>query len=370
MSTASLLRWIALVAGAELAVRGHLANHAWTCHAGAALFAIALAALAWPTRARRAGAIVAAAVLALAAIDAAIGAFAAPPRPPPASLRERAEPVTPESALPVSAAPAPGSTVILVFAGRDRDGQSPLSGSLLRAFLRERLDCEAPIEVVEAGTRGPLGDPPALGASLAQFHPALVLVLAANELLDDVIAESAALDFPAPEPIGPRGSPLGRALEGALAEWRRERAWRRTLGAEVALDPRASRVVARYRELVLAARRADAEVALLIPALAVAPDAPRDRIRAAELDAPHARRWLLASRAHARSLRTLAGSYGIPAIDTRPGLEGASSGAFAELGQLDTAGRERLAQTVADALAERLARTAPGCRTAEQRAPE
>lgn len=360
MSTASLLRWIALVAGAELAVRGHLANHAWTCHAGAALFAIALAALSWPTRARRSGAIAAAALLALAAIDAAIGAFAAPARPPPASLRERAEPVAPEPAVPASAAPAPGSFVILVFAGRDRDGQSTLPASLLRASLRE---CEPPIEVVEAGTRGPLGDPPALDAALAQFHPGLALVLAENELLDDVIAEAPALDFPAPEPIGPRGSPLGRALEGALAQWRRERAWQRALAAEVALDPRASRVVARYRELVLAARRADAEVALLIPALAVAPDAPRDRIRSAEIDAPRARAWLLASRAHARSLRALAGSYGIPAIDTRPGLEGAGSEAFAELGQLDAAGRARLAQTVADALVQRLARIAPGCGT-------
>ncbi len=354
MSTASLLRWIALVAGAELAVRGHLANHRWTCHAGAALFAIALA---WPTRARRPGAIAAAALLALVAIDAAIGAFTAPARPPTESLRERTAPAP--AAVPASAPPAPGSTVVLVFAGLDRDGQSPLSATLLRASLPR---CEPPVEVVEAGTREPLGDPAALEAALARGHPALVLVLAANQLLDDVIAESAALDFSAPEPIGPRGSPLGRALEGALADWRRERAWQRALHAEVALDPHASHVIARYRELVLAARRADAEVALLIPALAVAPDAPREQLRSAETLAPHARGWLLASRAHARSLRALAGSYGIPAIDTRPALEGTGHASFVELGRLSAAGRERFAQTVADALAERLALTA-GCAT-------
>ena len=347
MSTASLLRWIALVAGAELAVRGHFANHAST-HAGAALFAIALA---WPTRARRPGAIAAATLLALVAIDAAIGAFTAPARPPTESLRERPAP----AAVPASAPPAPGSTVVLVFAGLDRDGQSPLSAILLRASLPR---CEPPVEFVEAGTRESLGDPAALEAALARGRPALVLVLAANQLLDDVIAESAALDFPAPEPIGPRGSPLGRALEGALADWRRERAWQRALHAEVALDPRASRVIARYRELVLAARRADAEVALLIPALAVAPDAPREQLRSAETLAPHARGWLLASRAHARSLRALAGSYGIPAIDTRPALEGTGHASFVELGRLSAAGRERFAQTVADALAERLALTA------------
>ncbi len=180
-----------------------------------------------------------------------------------------------------------------------------------------------------------------------------MLVLAENELLDDVIAESPALDFPAPEAIGPRASPIGRAIETALAQWSTDRRWRLALRAERELDPRASRVVERYRELVLAARRAGAEVALLIPALAIAPDAPREELRSAELEAPHARGWLLASRAHARSLRALAGSYGIAAIDTRPALEGAGRAAFAELGRLSAAGRERLAQAVAAALAER-----------------
>jgi hypothetical protein len=187
-------------------------------------------------------------------------------------------------------------------------------------------------------------------------------VLAANELLDDVIAEVPSIDFPPLAAIGPRGSPLGRVLEGALAEWRRERAWQQTLRTEVALDPRASRVVARYRELVLAARRAGSDVVLLIPPLAIAPTSvDRDRMRSAEIDTPHARRWLLASRTHARSVRSLAGSYGIPVIDTRPGLEGAGGDAFAELGQLNAAGRTRLAEKVADALAERLGRTVPGC---------
>jgi hypothetical protein len=314
-------------------------------------------------------------VVALAAVDAAIGAFAAPPQPPP-SLRERgassaqqaegerrpSEWAPPDSAPLAAALPAPGAAKILVFAGRGADGQAALSPLSLGAALRDRLRCARPVEVVEAvGVRGPLGDPPALDAALAQFRPALVLVLAANELLDDVIAESTALDFALPEPIGPRGSRLGRALEGALAQWRRERAWQRALGAEIALDPRASRVVARYRELVLAARRADAEVALVIAPLALAPDAPADRLRAAEALSPGARRWLLASRVHALALRALAGSYAIPAIDTRPALEGGDGAAFAELGRLSAAGRGRLAQAVADALFERLAGTLPGC---------
>src|SRR5262245_45435552 len=105
MSTASLLRWIALVAGAGLAVRGHLAGHVWTCHAGVALFAIAVAALARPTRARRAGAWTAVALLALASIDAAVTAFAAPALPSPASLREDGAPAPPAPLRSADAAP-------------------------------------------------------------------------------------------------------------------------------------------------------------------------------------------------------------------------------------------------------------------------
>jgi hypothetical protein len=354
MSTGSLLRWIALVAGAELAVRGHLADRTWTCHAGAALFALALAALAWPTRAWRAGGIAAGALLALVAIDAAVAGFASPAPAATAPAREAVAPAPPRDPAPV----APGRFAILVFGGRAR---STSAASLERA-LNGRMTCAQPLAVVEAGGAGALGDAAALTAAIASVHAALVLVLAESELLDDVAAESPALDFAAPAAIGPRASPIGVAVESALASWRSDRRWRAALDEKVALDPRSSRVVARYRALVLASRRAGADVALVIPPLALAPDAPRDAIRAAERDEPRARRWLLASRAHARSLRALAGTYGIRAIDVRPGLEGSGSAAFDSLGQLSDAGRAQLAQTVATALADLLARTPPGCR--------
>src|SRR5262245_55594264 len=344
MSTASLLRWIALVVGAELAVRGHLADRRWICHAGAALFAVALAAIARPTRARRAGAVAAGVLLALAAIDASIGAFG---EPAPRTAADTTEPTPPESALDVTEPPAPGSTVILLLGGRDRDGGSALPPGDLGDALRERLQCEPSIAVVAAadGSQS-LGDAPALRAALAQFHPALVVVLAANEVLDALVAESAALDFPAAEPVGPRGSPLVRALERAHTQWRRERAWRQALDRVASPDPRTSRVFARYRALVLAAHRSDTAIALVIPSLAVAPDAPEHAIRSAEIGAPRARAWLLASRAHARGLRALAASYGILEIDTRPALQGDDSSSFAALGRLSPAGRDRLARVV------------------------
>jgi hypothetical protein len=317
MSTASLLRWIALVAGAELAVRGHLANRFWTCHAGALLVAIAVAALLWPTRGRRAGAITAAALLALAAVDTVIGAVATPP--PPAPTRERTAGRAAISPVRYSPAPAPGRFVILLFAGSERGGDSPLPASPLRSLLPR---CEPPIEVVEAVTREPLGDAAALESALARFRPGLVIVVASGDLLDDVIAELPVLA--APREIGPRGSQLGRALEGALARWLSDLA---STATKVSLDPRTSRFVARYRELVLAARRTGSEVALTIPPHPVAPDEP------------HVRAWALASRA----VRALAGTYAIPAVDLRPEVDGAHA--------------------VAEALGRQLEYAVPGCRT-------
>jgi hypothetical protein len=348
MSTWSLLRWIALVAGAELAVRGNLANHGWACHGGAALAALALAALAWPTPvqgpafARRLGLLAAGVLGGLVAIDAALAAWAVADRPSPAPARELAAP----AALPAApAAPPAGSIVILAFGGSAIAGVSaeePDWPARLQAALRERSRCERSVAVVDARRSGaPLGDAAALATALAEHRPFLVLVLAGPGLLDGVLEEAPALRFPAPEPIGARASLLGRALEAALAKWRTDRRWRRAVAADVALDPRSSPVIARYRELVLTARRAGAEIALLIPALAVAAESS-DELRSIEIAQPHTRSWILASRAHARSIRAIAGSYGIRAIDTRPGLIDA----------------------VATALAEPLARTAPGCAAA------
>jgi hypothetical protein len=205
MSTASLLRWIALVAGAELAARGYLADSIALCHAGAALVALALAALLRQTRARRPGIALGGALLALTAVDAVW------------ALRAESDRVS--EAAPTRIGP---------------------------------FDCERPVVFVAADS------PAALGSDLAGR---LVLV-----------------GTPALPEIAPRASPLGRALE----------AWLRARDADVSL------VIDRTREVVLAARRAGADVALLIG---------RD------------------PRVLARGLRSLAGSYAIRAIEPGGDLE-------------------------------------------------
>ena len=187
MSTGSLIRWIALVAGGELAVRGYLAGSIALCHAGAALFALALAALSWRTRARRAGIAFASALLAGTAADAVL-------------------------ALSVSPAGSAGPFV-----------------------------CDQPVAIVEAG-------------SLLEGDLSGQLVLVRD-------GETA-----------PSVSPLGRAIEAQL----------RAGSSDLQ--------VARYRETLLSARRAGADVVLLVP--------PRTR-----------------------GIRALAGSYGIRAMEVGHELE-------------------------------------------------
>jgi hypothetical protein len=232
MSTGSLLRWIALVAGAELAVRGYGAGAIARSHAGAALFAIALAALLWRTRAQRAGLAIGAVMFVVAAADAAL------------ALRHRPEPLPDELPRPVGP-----------------------------------FDCERTVVVVEARS------PSALADDLAD---ALVLVSAPATWREDVLAETPALGRQGKRK---RASPLANAVEQVL---------RARLDTDAELDPRTSPIIARYRETLLAARRAGADVALLI--------------LLGEETSPAAREL-------AHGVRALAGSYGMRAIDSTAALD-------------------------------------------------
>ena len=194
MSTGSLLRWIALVAGGELAVRGYVAGSVALCHAGAALFALALAVLVGRTRARWIAVGLGAGLLAVTAVDAVL-ALRAEPQPEP--IGEAAS----QCAVVVEA----GSTSL----PEDLSGQLVL----VRAVMT---------------------------------HPR-------------------------------RASPLGRAIENA----------RRGPTSDLP-------IIAAYRKSMLAARRAGADVALLVP--------PGDD-------------------AVGLGVRALAGSYGIRAIDSTTALD-------------------------------------------------
>jgi hypothetical protein len=373
MSSFRLLGWIALVAGAEFAVRGHVAAHPVACHGGALLFALACVALTWPTRGRRA--VLAAAIVwtGLVGVDAALASWArgrvSPATAGAASIGSANDPRGGEAAgVGVSRLPAPpdDAFVVLAIGGSTTAATSefePAWPALLESTLRERFSCRQAVAVLNAGrSDAPLGGGATALESLDDaVRPALVLVLAGPQLLDAVMAEAPALHFDTPPPVGARASVLGAALE---REWRRariDRRWRDAIAEEMTLDPRASGVAARYRALVTGARRNGADIRLLIPPLALDGDSSPDLFAFYERTQTDARSRVLASRAHARIVRTIAGAYGVRVLDTRPGLDGAGPKAFTDLGTPGRAGRERLVEVVLAGLAERLAQPSPGC---------
>src|SRR5262249_46330108 len=141
------------------------------------------------------------------------------------------------------------------------------------------FDCERTVAVVEARSR------PALADDVAD---ALVLVSAPATWREDVLAETPELER---EGNQERASPLVNTLEQLL---------RARLATAAELEPRSSPIIARYRETLLAARRAGADVALLI--------------LLGEETSPAAREL-------AQGVRALAGSYGIRAIDSTAALD-------------------------------------------------
>jgi len=267
MSTRSLLVWIALVTGVEFALRGHLANRGWLCHGGALLFALGLAGLVWPTRARRAGIAVATGLALLVGFDASWAAWR---EAPPAGAGEK--------------------TV------RAEGG--------VAAALESRFRCPDEVATLD------VSEPARRWRSALEAGPRLALVYGGERVLDEVLASEPALRRARGERSPERGSPLVAAL---VQRWRRgdaEQRWREARDAALFVDPARSRVAARYREALLAARRSGAEVLLLV-------DAPTEGEPAAT---PEARGRWLAERAHLRLVRGVAGAYGLRVVEVDPGL--------------------------------------------------
>jgi len=372
MSTRSLLVWAALVAGAELAVRGYLGGDALACHGGAVLFAGGLAGLALRSRRsalRRLGLGAAALLCVVAAADAALSRVqgaSAPPAPAPSETT----PDVPRRAGAEPEPPPPESLVIAVLGGSGAvgagdDAEAAWPGRL-EAALRERFACERRIVVWNAARPGePLGGgAEAVGRLAESVQPELLLVHAGPGMLEALLDEEPALRFPPAEPRRRCASLLGAALERLVRGTARERRWREALDVAVPLDLRRSRVAARYRALVLAARRRGIDGVLLTTALALAPEAPPAALREAERAHPRIRARILANRHHARLVRGVAGSYGLVSVDTRAVLPEGDPRAFRDLARPSPEGHARIADAVADGLARTLARPPARCRPA------
>ena len=282
MSTASLIGWVALVAGAEFA-RAISAEPLWTCRAGALLFALALAARAGrpaPGARVRSGH----GALALAALPTPrFSALTRRRGRRPSSLRERRGARRAGGASPggsVSSRPASPDDLRVRRPRRGRVRGPRVSTAPLRAQRRLR----PPLDVIERGCRAPLATTAALEAGSRSSGRSSCWCSPGTELLDDVIAESAGARRSGSEPTA-------RAARGSAARSRRalRGAPQRGAGGARAAPSRDGprvRLAARYRELVLAARPADAEVALFVPGARARPDAAVARCGNAEGASP------------------------------------------------------------------------------------
>lgn len=403
MSTWRLLLLVALVAGAELAARGHLGARAGWFYAGLVLLAAgAVGAGETARRAGRPASAFALVALALAAAGLALGSLAVPAAAPerdpapspffedaagdPTAYRLWRERTAPSwRALATGDAFAPNArvrifqdVVELDEAGRRRTAMRPaearridvVGGARVFGATRQRGDrdwpahleerigaqlaCAAPVRVVNDGRPG--RDLAAIAARLERTlepAPDLLLVDADCDLAAELDALGAGLGA-APQ-VPPRTSPWLRRME---LHWRQDRfaaQWRRAAARPLAgVDLSESDCGGLYRRLLVAARQRGVDVALLIPPRAVGPGSAEDRLRFYEGALPELRRESLERQLHDGLIRRMAGAYGAPVLDLAEALAAEPDAFLAPL-QPSEAGRRRLAAALARELRERLA---------------
>jgi hypothetical protein len=423
MSTANLLLGVALVAGAELAVRGHLSANLPAFHAGLLLAAAGVAALA--LRARRAGrraVPLAAGAAALAGFSVAELALDAllhdtdrqAPDPSWSFARAGGDPAVYER-WRAAHAPAwrllsglevdrtgnfePGARLRLDgvevvigphgFRGGDAGptdddayrifvlgGSSTFGATLLpedrpwpevlEARIRESWRCAVPVRVVNAGLPGQ-----SLAHSQARLErdvfPGRADLIVTNHGPDGFTEFAEAVPEARFEPsraTAPRVSHVGAALERAVERRSRARRWRRARQAlPVTSDLRETDYASEYRRILVKSRARGVAVALLTFEMAVDLDSPETGIRFYEGAVPRVREWILANRLHDRLVQQMAVAYAARSIDTSANLSGAY-GDDAWIGPTHPSqlGRERLAANVLEGLRDLLEREpGPGC---------
>jgi hypothetical protein len=390
VSTRGLLLLVALVGGAELLVRGHLADRAPVFHAGVWLLAASLW-LGSRTRSAsaRRGALALGLGLALLSLTELLPrghtAAAAPSlsfaesNGDPEALRawwdahalERRMltgdlPLTPDSRFAWfsavveldelglrRAAPAPEGAWRIVVAGGSSTFGATLAESerpwpeLLEREIGSGYTCARPVSVRNAG------------------RPGQTLARVASEFEGpDALDGFARRDAEAlAAPVTPART--SRWLAGLERRWR-ARAAEHALAQALAAKPgpdrlRRSLAARRYRRLLVVAREHGIDVALGSLALAVNADAPESAIRFHESVWPETRRLIVANRDHGALLPLLAVAYRAEALDLSRGLDGAFEDGFVDLVHPSAAGNERLARNAARALAPLLGRPEPGC---------
>ena len=386
MTTRSLLFWVALFGGAELALQGHLRDHAALFHGGAWLAAAAAAIGAW----RAAG--VGRATYAFAGLVAAALSLGSLPEPTPDRLAtfweehdddravltrvpegERLEAfgervVIDRRGFRKQDPPARDAFRIVVLGGSNTFGVPlPDEGEPWPQRLEARLaalGCARPVDVFNGGRTG-RGVPAIVrgfDGLVASLEPDLLLVYPSPADLAG-LALSRPSGIGLSEPLPPRASPLLARLERAWRTRPVARNYHEALAADPPqLDGDTLPLANAYRQLLLRARRRGLDVALSTASLAIDAASPEADVRRYEAIDPRTRHLVLANRAHDRLVKQVGASFRAVLPDPGEGLSGAGDEAFLDLFHLRDAGRERLATNLAEALRPLLAeRPEAGC---------
>jgi len=403
VSTRALLLLVGIIGGAELFVRGQLADSALAFHAGAWILAASLVVVtrgrtAWL---RRAAELFAAALVVLSLAEL-VPARVAPAPPPsfsftasggdPEAMRlfwgehehERKllrgeTPLAPAQrfsffgrdveldALGLRRADPPpeGAWRVVVvgdaatFGAPQSEGERPWPEQL-QLELEAGYTCTRRVAVRNAGRPGRTLQ--SLGANyeleVAPLEPDLLVVYPGIDAFDGLVPSGDSLHSTFP---GARVSRWLTAIERPL----RERADARHLQAALAVTPspeqlKRSAAARRYRGLLLAAREHGVDVALVPLALAVAGDTPEPVVRFHESVWPEARVLAVANHNHGKLLPLLGAAYRAEVLAPDDDLDGAGQDGFVDLVSFTQQGSERLARHVSRALAPLLKRGA-GC---------
>jgi lysophospholipase L1-like esterase len=257
-------------------------------------------------------------------------------------------------------------------------GESTTFGATLRAddrpwpeILETRIAneyaCAKPVQVINAGVPGwTLANQVArLRSDVYPLAPDLIVSYHGYNGFPYLLSEIPAVRVGRVPEAPPRPSPFLARIESAARVWwfkRRYDAARKLDARALAMDVHLSRYAELYRQLVFETRARGIALALCTFDMAVTPESPDAVIRFYEPVFPDLRASILANRLHTLLVTQTAEKFGVLAIDTSPGLDGAWADAYIDPIHFTQVGRERLAANILAGLRPLLEADPPGCR--------
>jgi lysophospholipase L1-like esterase len=220
---------------------------------------------------------------------------------------------------------------------------------VLQSRLRASLECERPLEVINAG----------MGAwdlshslirlerDLLRLEPDMVLSYHGHNGFKFILRDLPSVAVPHPPVFPKRPSYLLARVEFAL-ELRAFRSWYRYEGdltERLSTDELMQTEYARlYRRFIGLGRRHGFVPVLGTFSMAVNASSPRDVVEFYALSFPMVRPLIVANALHTSLVEELGRREGVTVVDTRPGLDGAYTQHFIDLVHFTQSGRDLLAE--------------------------